>query len=32
MFTAKRELLIQVIQFNEDWFPGWEKQHPHPND
>jgi hypothetical protein len=30
--TTKRDFLVSAIQFNEDWFPGWEKDHPRPRD
>ncbi len=30
LFTAKRDFLVKAIQFNEDWFPQWEKDHPRP--
>ena len=32
LFTTKRDFLVSAIQFNEDWFPGWEKDHPRPKD
>jgi hypothetical protein len=30
LFTNNRDFLVKVIQFNEDWFPGWVKAHPKP--
>ncbi len=32
LFTTKRDLLVRIIQLNEDWFPGWAKDHPRPKD
>jgi len=30
LFTSKRDFLVSAIQFNEDWSPGWVKEHPRP--
>jgi hypothetical protein len=30
LFLNKRDLLARMIQFNEDWFPKWVKDHPRP--
>ena len=30
LFTTKRDFLVSIIQFNEDWFPEWVKEHPRP--
>lgn len=30
LFTTKRDLLVRIIQFNEDWFQQWVKEHPKP--
>ena len=30
LFNNKRDFLVKVIQFNEDWFPNWVKDHPKP--
>ena len=30
LFTTKRDLLVRIIQFNEDWFSQWIKDHPKP--
>jgi len=32
LFTSKRDFLVSVIQFNEEWFSGWVKDHPRPKD
>jgi hypothetical protein len=32
LFTSKRDFLISVMQFNEEWFPEWVKDHPRPKD
>jgi hypothetical protein len=32
LFAIKRDFLVSAIQFNEDWFSGWEKYHPRPKD
>jgi hypothetical protein len=32
LFTSKRDFLVSAIQFNEDWFPGWVKEHPRPKE
>ena len=32
LFTAKRDLLVRIIQFNGDWFPQWIKDHPKPRE
>jgi hypothetical protein len=32
LFSSKRDFLISVIQFNEEWFPEWVKDHPRPKD
>ena len=32
LFTAKREFLVRIIQFNVDWFPEWAKEHPKPKE
>jgi len=31
-FTTKRDLLVRIIQFNEEWFQDWIKDHPKPID
>jgi hypothetical protein len=30
LFNAKRDFLVRIIEFNEDWFPNWVKAHPKP--
>ena len=30
LFTSSQDFLVKVIQFNEDWFPHWVKDHPKP--
>ena len=30
LFTNNRSFLVKVIPLNEDWFPGWVKDHPKP--
>ncbi len=30
LFTGRRDFLVDVIQFNEDWFSQWVKGHPEP--
>jgi len=30
LFTTNRNLLVRIIQFNEDWFSQWAKDHPKP--
>jgi len=32
LFNGKRDFLVSIIQFNEDWFPKWVKDHPRPKD
>ena len=32
LFTSKRDFLISLIQFNQEWFPEWVKDHPLPKD
>ena len=32
LFTTKRDLLVRIIQFNEDWFPQWAQGHPQPSE
>lgn len=32
LFTNKREFLVNIIQFNEDWFPQWLENHPKPEE
>jgi hypothetical protein len=30
LFTQSRGWLVKVIQFDEDWYRGWVKDHPAP--
>jgi hypothetical protein len=30
LFTEKRDFLVNIIQFNEDWFVQWTTDHPKP--
>lgn len=32
LFARKRDFLVGVIQFNEEWFPKWVKDHPKPKE
>jgi hypothetical protein len=32
LFTTKRDFLVKIIQFNEDWFPEWVRRHPKPHE
>ena len=32
LFTEKRDFLVSVIPFNEDWFPKWVTDHPKPGE
>jgi hypothetical protein len=31
LFTTKRDFLVSAIQFNEEWFREWAKDHPKPD-
>jgi hypothetical protein len=30
LFTQSRNWLVRAIQFDEDWYPRWVKDHPAP--
>jgi hypothetical protein len=32
LFMSKRDFLVGVIQFDENWFPRWVKDHPKPEE
>jgi hypothetical protein len=32
LFTNNHKFLVGAIQFNEDWFLQWEKDHPRPKE
>ncbi len=32
LFAQSRKLLIQVIQFDDEWFHDWVKDHPPPSE
>ncbi len=32
LFARKRDFLVSVIQFNEEWFPEWVNDHPKPKE